>query len=468
MAKKNVTLLQYMVLAGILLFSEPQMARAASAPEPASAPEAGVGELPKPPAEPAESERPEREGPALREGPVPGSPFSPVTPLGDPFGLLPESGLAAGIPSGAAGIRLGPAYIYPAIGNSFLYDDNYFGSNTNRQSAFSTVFSPLIRAELRPRGGSIYALTYAADIGRNWDSSADNFVRQRLFFDSTVIITTRARLALQAQYAESFERRGSTDRPFGTEPDKRADANVAGLFSYGAVGARGRVDVEAGYQQSEYKNNRAVTAAFDHNTTFGGGAFYWRVMPKTSLLFRVRQSQIEYPGSAFADLSSTERQYGIGATWEATARTSGVFSFGQLKKEFDSPGREGYTGAYWEGNVTWAPRTYSNFNFSTAQHTSEATGIGDFAVSRVVFLTWNHAWTSRISSRVRGGYRTDDYRGAGVTRQDDNSNIGAGVSYQFRRWLGFGANYDHLRRSSNVPNADYDRNVFSITISATL
>jgi hypothetical protein len=224
--------------------------------------------------------------------------------------------------------------------------------------------------------------------------------------------------------------------------------------------------VEAGYRDLTYKNNRAVTAPFDHETTYAGGAFYWRFMPKTSLLFQARFTDIDYPSS---DQSSTERLLAVGITWDATAQTSGTIRVGQERKEFDAPGQEGFRGLAWEATIRWSPRTYSFVDVTTAQHTSESTGFGDFTLSRVIFGQWTHNWTSRMQSTVRLGFRNDDYRGATTdTRDEDTTTAGAGLQYQFRRWLRFEGRYDHVRRSSNIPIEDYNRNIFMFTVGASL
>jgi hypothetical protein len=422
-------------------------------------------ETKKPVPEDPEEKRERESAPLVPEGPVPRSPFTPITPPGDPFGLTPYTGVAAGVPPGAAGIRLGPAIVYPTLAVSMMYDDNIFASNANKKGSFGTMISPSVRAELRPRGGHVVGLTYSADIVRFADSEADNYTVQQLRADGRLIFTTRARLALDAHYIESVDRRGTTDRPVGIEPDKWEAKGLSGIFTYGAPGARGRIDLEGGYRDLTYKTNRQFTAPFDHNTAYVGGAFYWRFMPKTSLLFQARHTNIDYDQS---DLSSQERFLAVGVTWEATAQTTGLFRIGHLRKEFDAPGRDTFGGLSWEGSVRWSPRTYSVVEFTTAQHTSESTGFGDYTLSRVAFATWTHNWTSRIQSAARVGYRNDDYRGADVDRDEDTTTFGAGLQYQFRRWLRFEGRVDHVRRTSNIPGEDYNRNIFMFTVGASL
>ena len=42
------------------------------------------------------------------------------------------------------------------------------------------------------------------------------------------------------------------------------------------------------------------------------------------------------------------------------------------------------------------------------------------------------------------------------------------MSYDFRRWLRFGAEYTHTDRNSNRNIYDYKRNLFLLTVGATL
>ena len=83
-------------------------------------------------------------------------------------------------------------------------------------------------------------------------------------------------------------------------------------------------------------------------------------------------------------------------------------------------------------------------------------------------VTWNHAWSSRLRSTALASFRTDDYKGAGITRSDDTTSLGIKVDYYFRRWLRLGAGYTHWDRNSNPPGFDYKRNIYMFTVGATL
>ena len=46
--------------------------------------------------------------------------------------------------------------------------------------------------------------------------------------------------------------------------------------------------------------------------------------PKTQLLFQAKQTEIDYKRILLTNQDSTETRYYVGATWDATALTSGI------------------------------------------------------------------------------------------------------------------------------------------------
>ena len=397
-----------------------------------------------------------------------GDPFTLVAPGSNPFGTV-QSGMPFGIPSGetgAVGLRVGGGTLYPALALRVGYDDNIFFTDANKQSSWISVVTPVLRYEARTRNAT-YDLVYKGDYGNYWDSSADNYNDHLFLAQGNWTISGRAGFRLRGEYFKGHDPRGSTDRAVSSEPDRFDAKSVSGLFLYGAEGARGRIELEGGYLDKTYQNNRLTTTFGDRDVAFGSGTFIWRVMPKTSLLFQVKDTEIDYKVDTQA-LDSSELRFLVGATWEATAKTTGIFRIGQVRKDFDSPLRQDFTGIGWEGTIRWSPLTYSTFTFSTAREPTESTGTADFILSQIHYLSWAHAWTERVQTTLSAGYRTDDYRGAGATRSDDIATAGARVSYRLRRWLSVAGDYTYTDRQSNVPFVEYNRNVFMLTLSATL
>lgn len=392
------------------------------------------------------------------------SPFQQGT-AAEPFGPAGGAGMAGGQQSGA-GIPLGPGTVYTGIGTVLKHDDNMYLSNTNKKSSTGTVVSPSVKFETQNRG-NIYSLAYRADLANYWDSSADNYSDQQLLANANWSITSRARLRLRAEYLDAHDGRGTTDIPSGAVPNRWHAPSIATGFTYGSIGAMGRIEAESGYQRKRYLNNFANTSASDFDTFFFGGTFFYRVMPKTTLLFQVKQTKFDYTNDTSL-LSSTERRYLIGATWEATAKTTVGFRVGQVRKSYGSSSQQGFSAPSWDGEVIWSPLTYSIFRITTSQQTFESTGVGNAILTKSVLGVWTHAWNSRATSNVTLGFRNDNFQGSSPARNDNTKSVGFQLNYQLSRRLHAGAGYTHTERTSSIPTDVYNRNLFMLSLGVTM
>jgi len=288
-------------------------------------------------------------------------------------------------------------------------------------------------------------------------------VDQTTKFQSDTAFSRRSFLRVGLEYDRLHDPRGSTDRPVSTTPDKYEQFIPSATYAFGAPGAEGRIELYAADTRKRYLNNREFTAISDRDMPEYGGAFYWRAMPKTYLLVEGRETHIRYdltnPSSG-----KEERLFG-GVSWEATAATTGVFKVGRFTRKFDS-GLPDSTSTVWEGDVLWAPLTYSSFDFYTQRTTNESTGVGTFILSSIGGVTWNHAWTNYFYSIVQARYQKDEFQGA--DRTDETSTLGFKIGYRFRPWLTLGAEYTYTHRDSNQTIFQYDRNLYLITATSSL
>ena len=363
----------------------------------------------------------------------------------------------------AAGVQLGdtPLWVSPYLGTAIGYDDNLFQSNVNEKSSNVFLVSPGLT--LYARGtNSAFELKYQGQVGRFGQSDDDNYVDHAAHAAFDVAFDRRNFLRIGLDYARSHDPRGSTDRPVLGAPDKYRATAPSVTYAFGTPGAAGRIEVYASEYDKRYVNNRQATAAFDRENREVGGAFYWRVAPRTYLLVEARDTDISYrlPNAA----SGQERRYYGGASWDATAATTGTLKAGRLERKFDDGTED--TSTSWEGIVSWSPRTYSKFDFYTSRQTNEATGLGRYILSSVGGLAWNHAWSSFFSTGVDVRFQRDAYRG--FDRSDDIVSVGLRAGYKFRRWLTIGAEWNHSNRDSNAPTFDYDRNRYLLTATASM
>jgi len=364
-------------------------------------------------------------------------------------------------------VPVGPFMLYPSLTVQYLRDDNILRQPSGtEQSDDVFMASPALDFRIE-KGGQLYRIGYQAEVGRYGSSSADDYEDQNLIGELDVGLGRRGRLNMQAEYLDEHDARG-TQRTEGAvglpaTPDEWHATRFDGTLSYGAEKAYGRVELNAGYFSKVYDNNRTLTAVRDRDNTDFGVTLYYNVAPRTDLLLQAAITDIDY---ATATLDSQERRYLAGITWEATAKTSGTVKIGRLEKNFDIAGRTNFAGSSWEASAQWSPRTYSTVDIATSRRTDETNGTGDFILTQDLSLTWNHKWSSDISTKVNYLVANDDYDP--TVRQDDRTQYGVSMSYQVRRWLKVGVGYSYDKRESSSNAFDYKRNVYGITVGATL
>lgn len=355
-------------------------------------------------------------------------------------------------------------FLHPAATVGLGYNSNVLGTPNNKTSSSILVLRPEVVAEAKSRGDR-YTASYSGNYGRYASSSPDDFYNHDFWLAGDNYFTTRARLGWGVGYVMRSDPRGSTDRVAGDEPDRwRAPvARVLGI--YGAPKALGRIELEGSWMQKRYQNNRQLTEGFDLNTSTVAGRFFYRVMPATSLVFEARNTWTDY----VLDTSTNDNRYSkllVGATWEATAKTTGFIKVGRAYKNFDTAGRSDPSAGTWEAGVSWAPRTYSVVRLETEQNILDSTGVGNFTMVRGHSLNWEHKWASYFTSSLSASQVTADYDG--IDRKDKTNSYGIGVFREVGRNFRVGASWNHIKRNSSDDARDFTRNVQMLTLEVVL
>jgi hypothetical protein len=357
-----------------------------------------------------------------------------------------------------------PLFVAPYVGVGAGYDDNLFLSSRNEKSSTIYMLSPGLKVDARS-AHQVLQLSYQGQFADYGQSPHDNYVDHAVRGQFDTAFDQRNFLRVGLDWIKSHDPRGSTDRPLSDYPDKYEVTTPYAQYAFGAPGAQGRVELYASDANRRYLNNRQFTTTADRDTQEYGGAFYWRAMPKTYVMAEARRTEIDYkhvdPG-----LSADENRLYLGVTWEATAATSGTLKYGRLERDFKDPTLQDFSGPSWEGLVSWAPRTYSKFDFYTARQTNESTGLGSFILTSIGGVTWTHAWSSVLTTGVDARFQRDAYKG--FDRNDDIKSLGFKVGYRFRRWLTLGAEYAHTDRNSNLDQYDYKKNFYLLTATASM
>ncbi|WP_372742904.1 outer membrane beta-barrel protein [Neptunomonas sp.] len=371
-----------------------------------------------------------------------------------------------------ASVSLGPVSMIPQLTVSTGRNDNIFYTSTDEKSSAVTVINPVVQF-IAEDGANAYKLTADIRQGIYHSSQDDNYTDMQLQGDANLVFDVRNKLDLLAAYLKAHEARGTgltegANATVNDAPIKYDEKTAGATYTYGADEAQGRIVGKLSYTVRDYTNFRSLTTSRDRDTLSTGVTFYYRVMPKTSLLFEARRTEIDYQNEVVgtSSLDSSEWKYLVGATWDATAKTTGVVKAGYAQKDFSAADRDDEGAFTWEAEVSWAPRTYSTFVLRSGQELEESNGADNYIDTSTTSLTWDHAWDDRLKTALAYGFTSEEYDL--TSRKDDTNSFSAGVSYDLRRWLTVGMDITHAERDSNQAGFDYDNNTLVMTVQGAL
>jgi hypothetical protein len=360
----------------------------------------------------------------------------------------------------AQGLELGPFRILPSLGLSVEYDDNILLTPNDEIDDFIFHITPGVVLELPSRKYAI-RLGYQADILRYMDNTDLDTIHHSVLADARVALTAGLGLRLTDRFLITDDFSGFpvpelTERVERHENvlDAGADYTLRERYTFDANFRWFMVD----YLDSDFDQ-------FDRDEYTVAGTFFFRVMPKTSILGEVDYIWTRYdePASAVARDSDGWR-FWLGVKGDITAKTTVLLKLGWEWKDYESPAREDWDGLVAEANVIWKYREPSEVRVFGGRANVESLFEGtNYYVSTYGGVEVRHFLSERLIVRARGLGGVNDYpRDVLQPLQEDRSDTffeaGVSLKYQMRRWLAFEIGYNYLVNNSNLDEFDYTDN----------
>lgn len=370
-------------------------------------------------------------------------------------------------------LQMGNIDVTPTLSTQVDFDDNIFRSDGDEVDSVVSFLSPSVLAEYTDQVNS-YQLALGATKGLYSATSEDDYTGWNLEADAHLEFTRRHLVDFSLAFEDSVQPRGTGFSQFGDlpeSPDQFESRNAGLSYQYGADDSLARLVLSVSQSDMEFTNNETFVRGRDFEGIGWGSAIFYNVMPRTDFVLEVRGAELDYDDEQFgagglSQLDSTDFYAYVGATWEATALTTGSVRVGLGEKDFDSPSREDAHILSYEANIQYAPLTYSIFTFTAEQNFSEGLGFGDAVEQRNLELNWGHEWSQRFSTQIGIADQNFDYVGSPVT--DKFKSYFASVSYQYRRWLSFNIGVRREDRDSSGGPFQFERNVFTIGFEASM
>ena len=355
-------------------------------------------------------------------------------------------------------------FTYASVSVGAGSNSNLTGVATNAIATNFVSTQPDIVAEVK-NSGDRYTLRYRGNYTQYSASTADNFNHHFFNAAGDNYFDSRNRLGWDVGYISQTDARGSTGAGVNTDTPNHWTAPTArAIYIYGANQAQGRIELEGNIISKRYDNNRNVTTTFDADITTASGRFFYRVMPKTSAVFELRNTKTSYVSNP--GYTNNEVKALVGANWDAAAQTSGSFKLGTAQKTFIDSQLANASGNSWEGAVRWSPLTYSTVDLITNKSFADSTGVGSYLVNTGNNATWTHKWTGSFFTRATAGLLRTEFINDANGRIDDVNSLGFGGFYDLRTNVRLGAEYISTKRKST--NSIYEFNRDTLYLSAQL
>lgn len=326
----------------------------------------------------------------------------------------------AHIDLGDSGLKLTPKLELKQTRNSNIYsteDNEVYSGITNARPSVS------VWAE---KGNSKYNVDFAIE-AVNYNSAHDNDrVDWELAAGVDQEFNSRNRLDVllsAGTYTEDATFDGQEELP---EYD---GVNAELTYGFGAKSATLSFDL---YGKHKSKSYNEISESKDSTNTSFGGIAYFAVAPKTKALLEVRNTELEYDNRDSYDFSVDTVL--VGATWESTAKTTGFVKVGVQDQDRDA-GNSSDSEA-WEIGVTYQPKSYSTFTFSTESGYELESQSGEFSEFSAFVAGWNHDWSSKWATDLSLTVKDEDLLNADgdVQVSRDLMEVSATVHFLANRW----------------------------------
>lgn len=367
---------------------------------------------------------------------------------------------------------------YPSIEVTLAKSDNIRRQSDTPEEDVRLTVSPALAYRSSLGRHSFYA-AYEGNFRYHEDFEQEDGESHRLDARLGLDLTRRWDLELFAGLGTALEERGvSGSRDFltfanrgrGSSPDQvdfysyggdlifgRKIGIIRGVLGYDYTATRFDSTLLAGeFNFEDSRDRESESVHFDVD---------WKFADRTSLFGRIQRTETSYD-RVDTGLDSTQVDFYLGLRWRASGALSGSVAVGATERDFESPSREDFEGSTYYANLNYAINPFSTIGVSASRALEEpADALADFYESDFIGVSWNHAFSPRVTFNAYAKFIDDTYNS---TRRDDFFDWGVGLGYIWRDWLTAGIYYGEIERTSSFDEISYAETYYGLRISSDL
>ena len=346
------------------------------------------------------------------------------------------------------------------------HDDNVL-RKVEPKSDTAVQVSPELQY-LTHMGKHIFALDYQGEYAAYKNNSQFNYNNHDIALYAKLDHSKKINSEFKLQYKDETEEPGSNNSTslLIEEFNQTNIKQVAAKIYYGTTQSIGQLVLALDHQENRYTNNLQDYRDVDRNKITG--TFYYRIAPKTRLLFQASVGDYDYLiKNQYPDQSSKETFYLAGIEWDMTAKTSGTFKLGYQGKDFEQQVYNDITGLSYMLDMTWLPNTYTKIKLAASRMTQESSQLLTSAfITNSYTANVEHAITPRTKLKASYTFDSDDIV-TSQNRTDKRHNIVLGINHSLLTWLNISLDYQFIERQSDFADYDFKTNVIGLSLTTT-
>lgn len=344
------------------------------------------------------------------------------------------------------------------------YDTNILSNESTPIQSWITEINPRVMATTSMERSGVSA-TYDASMWRYASSKSDNSIDQRFSARGKLLWLERHSLDLSMKVSNLHDERGTAyttgQGDSITTPDKYRVRSVGVNYRYGHDGAAGRFLINFVHDRKQYTVRRAVTRAFDLDTTDVNATIALRLLPNTMYFTEAGIRQLDYlhddMGIEFPD--NRERRLLFGMKWHWSTLSNGAAKVGAMQKQFSDANIASFTGFTWELSATLLPLPTTSIDIISSGRVEESTRRGNYVDSKSINIVGNQRWSESLANGIRVAIVKSVYQP--ISQQEGVVAIVYNATYRYTAWLEVGIEFEQRRRYSEAPGLDFERTLLS-------
>lgn len=347
------------------------------------------------------------------------------------------------------------------------YSDNVL-NNINKISDTALIAEPNVKY-LGYAGKHKFKINYDSKLSSYSKNSQLNYNEHILLLGAYLDITNKINTELSFGFDKVNETPGITNSTTQTLTDFNKYKNKSALasFFYGQRKSIGQIVLSYKYNDREYTNNQQEFRNYESDNV--SATFYYRIAPKTRLLFQASTTEYEYNDQQLnvnlvINQSSNEKKYLAGVEWEATAKTTGLFQIGYQNKNYDDQQLNDISGLSYNLDMIWKPYERTKIKLSASRKATESALLNESGfLSTSYGIEVSHNITTHTSVTSQYKINNDDII-TNSNRTDKRNNFSLGVNHSLRNWLNIKLAYKFKDKSSSIEQLNFESNMVLLSL----